>query len=157
VLSTTPTGGHLDYTEGLHVGYRGWARAGTAPAYPFGHGLGYTTWSYDAIAADAAGVAGGAPVRVTLTNTGDRTGRQLVQLYLSRPDSTVDRPELWLAAFTTVTAAPGETVTAELVLPTEAFRHWSVPDHGWRVEPGTYTLTAGPTATDRPLRTAVEA
>jgi beta-glucosidase len=69
----------------------------------------------------------------------------------------VDRPDLWLAAFTTVTAAPGESVTAELVLPPEAFRHWSVPDHGWRVEPGSYTLTAGPTATDRPLRTAVEA
>jgi beta-glucosidase len=151
VLSTTPTDGRLDYAEGLHVGYRAWARATAAPAYPFGHGLGYTTWSYDALE-----VSGG-NARVTVTNTGERTGRQLVQLYLSRTDSAVDRPALWLAGFTTVTAGPGETTTAELTLPAEAFRHWSTAEHGWRVEPGRYLLTAGPSATDRPLTATVDA
>ncbi len=51
VTATTPTGGELPYTEGVFIGYRAWEKAGTVPAYAFGHGLGYTTWAYDTVTA----------------------------------------------------------------------------------------------------------
>ena len=117
--STTPVDGRLDYTEGLHIGYRRFLRDGVAPAYWFGHGLGYTTWSYDDVAVSSTEVA------VTVTNTGTRAGRELVQVYLSRADSDVERPVRWLAAHTWVAAEPGESATARVVVPQRAFEHWS--------------------------------
>src|SRR5665647_1205356 len=75
VLDVRPTDGVLRYDEGIHIGYRAWQRIGRAPAYPFGFGLGYTTWRYDAVAVDAAG-DGDVVVRVDLANTGDRSGRR---------------------------------------------------------------------------------
>ena len=103
--STTPVDGRLDYVEGLHIGYRRFLRDGVAPAYWFGHGLGYTTWSYDELAVSST------EVTVTVTNTGTRAGRELVQVYLSRADSEVDRPVRWLAAHTWVEAEPGVATT----------------------------------------------
>ncbi|MCO5557596.1 hypothetical protein L7F22_011162 [Adiantum nelumboides] len=91
VLSGRPTGGVLRYDEGVHVGHRNWLRHGETPAYPFGHGLGYTTWTLDDAVAGPWS-ADGVAVTVTLTNTGDRAGRQVVQAYLSRPGSDVERP-----------------------------------------------------------------
>jgi beta-glucosidase len=152
VLGTQPVDGHLDYAEGLHVGYRAWLRTDTPPAYPFGHGLGYTTWSYECLDAPAA-IAGGqdVPVRVRLRNTGGRAGKEVVQVYLSRSDSAIDRPALWLAGFCVVRAGPGAEVTAEVRLAARAFQHWSADGHAWRTEPGGYQLTAGRSVADRPL------
>ena len=106
VRDVTPTDGRLDYTEGIHVGYRAWLRADRTPAFPFGYGLGYTTWSFDAIeVTDAAGAdaaasgPGDAVVRVTVTNTGDRAGKHVVQVYAERADSEVERPVRWLVGF----------------------------------------------------------
>jgi beta-glucosidase len=81
-------------------------------------------------------------------NTGDRPGKEVVQAYLARPDSAIDRPAVWLAGFAVVRAGPGETVTAEIPLPVRAFQHW---DEGWRIEPGAFELTAGRSVADRPL------
>ncbi|MGS2809144.1 beta-glucosidase [Nocardia sp. MW-W600-9] len=142
VLSTTPVDGVLDYPEGIHIGYRAWLRAGTEPAYPFGHGLGYTTWSTEDLAVD------GRTVSITVTNTGDRDGKQVVQAYLSRPDSAVDRPVRWLAGFTAVTLAPGESRTVSITLPDRAFQHWG-PD-GWETEPGEFTVRVGTSVADLP-------
>ena len=117
VLDTRPVEGRLEYAEGIHVGYRAWARAGTDPAFPFGHGLGYTTWAYEDLEAPATADAGHqVVVRVRLANRGRRPGREVVQAYLSRPGSTVERPALWLAGFAVVRAEPGQAVTAELRL-----------------------------------------
>jgi beta-glucosidase len=140
VLLTQPSRGVLEYAEGLHVGYRAWARAAVAPAYPFGHGLGYTTWDYD-----GADVAGGA-VRVRLRNTGARAGREVVQAYLSRPGSAVERPALWLAGYAAVEAGPGEAAEAVIALDERAFRHWA--GARWQVEPGAYTVRVGRSAGD---------
>ncbi|MFI6315480.1 beta-glucosidase [Nocardia fusca] len=142
VLNTTPVDGVLDYTEGIHIGYRAWLRAGIEPAYPFGHGLGYTTWSTNDL------VIAGRTVSLTVTNTGDRPGKQVIQAYLSRPDSVIDRPVRWLAAFTAVTLAPGESRIVTLSLPRRAFEHWG-PD-GWEIEPGEFTVQAGTSVTDLP-------
>ena len=136
--TTTPVDGRLDYTEGLHIGYRRFLRDGVEPAYWFGHGLGYTTWSYDGLAVSPDEVA------VTLTNTGARAGRELVQLYLSREDSLVERPVRWLAAHTWVEAEPGASVTARIVVPERAFEHWA--DGAWAREPGAFRVEVGRSA-----------
>ena len=125
VLSTTPVDKRLPYTEGIHIGYRAWLRAGTTPAYPFGHGLGYTTWAYEDVTVD------GLTARVTVRNTGTRPGKEVVQAYLSRPGSTVDLPIRWLAGFAVVRAQPGEAVTVEVPLDQRSFQHW---DGGWSTE-----------------------
>ncbi|MEU4595828.1 glycoside hydrolase family 3 C-terminal domain-containing protein [Nocardia sp. NPDC023988] len=142
VLNTTPVDGVLDYAEGIHIGYRAWLRAGTEPAYPFGHGLGYTTWSTDDLVVD------GHTVSITVTNTGDRDGKHVVQAYLARPDSTVDRPVRWLAGFAAVTLAAGESRTVSLDLPDRAFQHWG--SDGWETEPGEFTVHVGTSVTDLP-------
>ena len=147
VLSTQPSRGVLDYAEGLHVGYRAWARAGAAPAYPFGHGLGYTRWEYESVEAD------GRELRVRVRNAGARTGREVVQAYLSRPGSAVERPALWLAGYAAVEAPAGETAEAVVVLDPRAFRHWT--EHGWAAEPGAFTVRVGRSAGDLRLEAEV--
>ncbi|MFF8408346.1 glycoside hydrolase family 3 protein [Streptomyces omiyaensis] len=151
VTEVTPTGGELHYAEGLFIGYRAWDRAGAVPAYPFGHGLGYTTWSYDALEATPG------TVTVRLTNTGDRPGRETVQLYLAPLADTVERPARWLAAFAGVEAAPGETVEAVIELPRRAFEIWDEEKNAWTLVPGRYELHAAHSLADARLTTTVEA
>ncbi|MFI1917900.1 beta-glucosidase [Nocardia sp. NPDC020380] len=144
VLNTKPAADNaLPYEEGIHIGYRAWLKSGVAPAYPFGHGLGYTSWEL----ADLK--VSGRTATVSVRNTGARPGRQVVQAYLSRSVSTVDRPVRWLSGFAAVEAAPGETVTATIELPQRSFEHWT--DQGWTVEPGAFTLHIGTSVTDLPL------
>ena len=133
--SPTPIDGTLPYTEGLAIGYRWYDSTARTPLFPFGHGLGYTTWRYLAAHPTATGVT------VRLRNTGDRPGSEVVQVYASKPDSTVTRPLRWLAAWTIVTAEPGEEVTADIPLPARAFQHWA--DGAWQTEPGSFLLHIG--------------
>ncbi|MFI9010818.1 glycoside hydrolase family 3 C-terminal domain-containing protein [Actinosynnema sp. NPDC053489] len=143
VSNVAPEHGKLRYDEGLHLGYRAWHRVDASPAYWFGHGLGYTSWAYEEVTATAAGV------RVRVRNTGERAGREVVQVYVTRPDSAVERPERWLGGWAVATAAPGEAVEVDVDLPERAYRHWT-PD-GWAVEPGAFTLLVGRSAGDTPL------
>ncbi len=144
VLDTQPVDGQLGYEESIHVGYRAWARAGNKPAYAFGSGLGYTDWALvDAEVPEA--VDGEVVLTARLRNTGGRAGRTVVQAYLSRPDSDVERPALWLAGFAIVTADAGEEATASITLAPRAFQHW---DDGWQLEPGTFRLALGFAADD---------
>ncbi|GEB58970.1 glycoside hydrolase family 3 protein [Streptomyces gardneri] len=150
VTEVTPTEGVLDYTEGVFIGYRAWDRAGAVPAYAFGHGLGYTTWSYDSLTA--------APETVTvrLTNTGDRTGREVVQIYLAPVADQVERPARWLAAFASVEAAPGETVETEIALPRRAFEIWDEEKGDWALVPGAYEVVAAHSLVDARLTATLE-
>lgn len=149
VTATRPVDGRLDYAEGLHIGHRAWLRAGREPAYWFGHGLGYTTWEYAAVHAPAH-VTAGEPftARVTVRNTGSRAGREVIQVYLARPDSAVERPERWFAGYATVRAEAGRTASVEVVVGPRALRHWSEAHHGWATEPGPYRLIVGRSAGD---------
>ena len=147
VTRTRPVDGRLDYTEGLHTGYRAWLREAREPAYWFGHGLGYTTWEYEHVDAPARiGIGDPFTVRVTLRNTGRRPGREVVQVYLARPASTVERPARWLAGYAAVHADPDRTVTAEVIVTPRALRHWSSEEKTWRTEPGPYRLMVGRSA-----------
>ncbi|MDI6516759.1 glycoside hydrolase family 3 C-terminal domain-containing protein [Streptomyces coelicoflavus] len=163
VTRTLPDGGRLAYDEGLHLGYRGWLRHRHTPAYWFGHGLGYTTWSYDELTAPATTTAtvGSVPgddltVRVRVRNTGARAGREVVQVYLARPASALDRPVRWLAGYAAVRARPGEAVTATVRVPARALCHWSVAEHAWRTEAGHWRVLAGRSAGDVPLAADLE-
>jgi beta-glucosidase len=153
VCSTTrPVGGVLPYAEGLDVGYRAWAGSDRRPAYWFGHGLGYTDWAYAGIDAPAVIAAGeDATVWVRVANMGNRRGKEVVQVYLARPESSVRRPSVWLAGFTVVTADPGEVRDIDIRIAARAFQHWSVTAHAWQAEPGTFRLSVGRSAGDRPL------
>lgn len=146
VLDVTPVDGKVAYDEGVHVGYRAWLRAGTDPAYPFGHGLGYTTWSIDGVSATPTVREGDAViVTATVANTGDRAGKHVVQVYASRAESAVDRPVRWLVGFAPVRLAAGASTEVSIEVPARAFAHW---DGSWQYESGTFTLHVGASVVD---------
>jgi beta-glucosidase len=145
VWTVEPTDGRLSYEEGLHIGYRAWARraGGPAPALAFGSGLGYTDWRV-ADARITADAAGGARVTATVSNIGGRAGKQVVQAFISRADdSGIERPALWLAGFAVVRAEAGTDTTITIDLAPRAFQHWSVPERAWITEPGRYAVRLG--------------
>lgn len=151
VTNVTPTDGKLTYTEDLLIGYRAWDNATTAPAYSFGHGLGYTTWDYESIEQD------GSAVTVRVRNTGTRRGREVVQVYLAPIDDAVARPVRWLAGFAGVEAEPGDTAEAVITLPRRAFEIWDVNSNSWSYCPGSYEIRAAHSAADQRLTLRMEA
>ncbi|GAA2560394.1 glycoside hydrolase family 3 C-terminal domain-containing protein [Winogradskya consettensis] len=154
IFAVQPRDGVVSYDEGVMIGYRAWDLTGVPPLYAFGHGLGYTTWTYETLAVTATEAV------VTLTNTGARTGREIVQVYAGPSGEAPSgvgprgvlpgRPQRWLAGFVPVTAHPGETVTVRIPLPE---RTWQVWDEGWHTVPGAYAITAAH-ALDDPRLTA---
>jgi len=139
VLDVTPRDGVLTYEEGIHIGYRAWLKANATPEFPFGFGLGYTTWTAGESAVDQD-PDGNTTVTASLTNTGARAGKQIVQVYVSRKNSAIDRPVRWLAGFAAVRAEAGETVTATIAVDRRAFANW---DAGWKYEEGQFELSLG--------------
>jgi beta-glucosidase len=154
VLDVTPTDGKVRYDEGIHVGYRAWLRAAVEPAFSFGSGLGYTTWALTDLSVTAAATpAGDATVEVTVANTGARPGKQVVQVYLARPESAVERPVRWLAAHAVVRLGAGQTERVSIDVPARAFAHW---DRGWQYEPGAFHVAVGTSSMDLPLDASIE-
>lgn len=148
VLDCIPdVSGRVTYAEGLHIGYRAWLRADTAPAFPFGHGLSYTSWDVTAVNAmtEESQPEGDVTVTAAVTNTGDRAGKQVVQVYASRAQSEVERPSKWLVGFAPVRSDAGGSTSVEIPIARRRFAHF---DSGWQVEPGTYTLHIGTSVTD---------
>lgn len=139
--------GHVRYGEGVMVGYRHYTTVGRPVRYPFGHGLGYTTVVTSGLQVTASG-DDAASVSVTVTNTGDRPGRHVVQVYVATTAGPVRRPARELRAFTSVPLEPGESRTVELALDRRAFAHWDVREGGWVVAPGEYTVQVGASAAE---------
>nr|WP_240495468.1 glycoside hydrolase family 3 C-terminal domain-containing protein [Streptomyces showdoensis] len=150
VTEVTPTDGELHYDEGVFIGYRAWDKAGADPAYAFGHGLGYTTWTYDSLVV----TPDSATVRVT--NTGARPGRETVQIYLAPVTDSVERPARWLAAFASVEAGAGETVEATVELPRRAFEIWDEEKNAWTLVTGGYQVLAAHSLADARLTATLE-
>jgi len=145
VLVTTPVDGKVAYSEGIHVGYRAWlkqqAEGGAAPALPFGFGLGYTTFELAAPHAPQSVLAGNdVVVHVPVRNTGSRSGREVVQVYLERAESAVERPVRWLAGYAGTHLAPGGTDSVEVRIPARSLGHY---DGGWQFEPGPFRILVG--------------
>ena len=145
VSNCTPINGQVVYEEGIHIGYRAWLKSGAKPAYNFGYGLGYTTWEFGAVTAPTAVEAGSdVELSIPVTNTGSRSGKQVVQVYASRSGSAIDRPVRWLVGFAEVHAAAQETVTAKINIRGREFAHWA---NGWDYETGTFELHIGTSVT----------
>jgi beta-glucosidase len=162
-LRVEPHHGVLRYDEGLFIGYRAWQRGATEPAYWFGHGLGYTDWAYEGLdvrrvenTADEDPYGTAAEVTVLVRNTGERTGREIVQVYLAHDGADPSRPERHLAAFTTVEAAAGDEVVARMHIPLRAFQTWDTTTGAWRLRAGVYGVEAGRSVADRRLTTALD-
>ena len=148
VLSVTPVDGILRYDEDVFIGYRAFERSGIAPRFAFGHGLGYTSWTYEGVAVQSLPkpdvtmgelAAVRAKVTVTVRNTGHRAGREVVQVYAGPASPDDRRPRRWLAGFASVMAGPGDAVTVTIEMPERAFQVW---DGGWTTLPGEYVIEA---------------
>jgi beta-glucosidase len=145
--------GKVRYGEGVLVGYRGFDAAERQVGYPFGHGLTYTTFAYSGL--DVVAGAESVRIAVTVTNTGSRAGREVVQLYVGSTSAEVVRPPRELRDFAKVALAPGQAQRVEFVLGPRAFAHWSAARHRWVVEPGTAVVAVGPSSRDLPLQASV--
>ena len=137
---------HVRYGEGLFVGYRWYDARELEVAFPFGHGLSYTTFAYgDAtVESDDAGLT----LRVTVTNTGDRAGSEVVQVYTSLPGSAVVRAPRELKGFAKVALAAGESREVAVLVRREDLAYWDTRIGAWVVEPGTYAVEVGASSRD---------
>lgn len=144
--------GHVRYSEGIFVGYRGYDARELEVAYPFGHGLSYTTFEYsDASAAVTAD--GDLQVEVTISNTGRRRGREIVQVYTGLPGSGISRAVRELKAFASVELASGASQKVRLVVDREDLAYWDTRIDAWTVEPGEYRIDVA--ASSRDVRASV--
>ena len=157
VLHATPQSGDLAYAEGLLVGYRGYDRRETEPLFGFGHGLGYTDWTYESLGSGSESVSAGADLSVVVgvRNSGRRAGREVVQVYLEAQDDDPRRPLRVLAAFGTVDGEPGTQTDVRLTVPARAFARYDDHRREWVWKPGTYTLRAGRSSRDLRLKAEV--
>ncbi|HET9848437.1 MAG TPA: glycoside hydrolase family 3 C-terminal domain-containing protein [Candidatus Dormibacteraeota bacterium] len=153
VLRAHPQAGEVVYAEGLLVGYRGYDRKGSTPLYCFGHGLGYTDWTYESLTPATVSISAddALSVAVKLRNAGERAGREVVQLYLEGPDDDASRPLRSLAGFALVHAEPGQTVEARVTVPPRTFARFDAQLGEWTAHPGTYRLHAGRSSRDLKL------
>lgn len=139
--------GHVRYAEGLFVGYRWYDARDLEVAYPFGHGLSYTTFRYGGATA-MVGPGGDVEVRVTVTNTGPRDGREVVQVYTALPGSGVQRPARELKAFAAVPLAAGETRDVVLTVRRSDLAYWDRRVDRWIVEGGLYRIDVAASSRD---------
>jgi len=148
-------GGVATYSEGVFVGYRHYDESGIAPLFPFGYGLSYTTFRTSRLTVAPArrgSTSGPLTVSVDVTNTGSRTGSDVVELYIGHPaDSVVPEPPHQLQAFAKVQLRPGQTRRVVLELSPQAFAYWNTTANAWTVQPGTYTISVGSSSRDLPL------
>ena len=146
--------GQVQYSEGVHVGYRGYAALGLRPHYPFGFGLSYTTFQYEDLSLSQEELHGGAPLTVsfTLKNIGDTAGTEVAQVYLQRPDSSAVK----LVGWTREVLESGEERCVHLTLDPMSierpFSLWNDALHRWEPQSGRYTLLVGPSSAALPCR-----
>jgi len=147
VTQVVPKDGELPYTEDVFIGYRAWEKESRTPSYPFGHGLGYTDWTYESVEVDENGTT----ARIRVRNSGERAGREVVQVYLAPTEPGPDRPARRLAGFAGVEAAPGEAAEAVIPVPRRAFEVWDEATNSWSFVKGSYEIQASRSITDRRL------
>jgi beta-glucosidase len=142
------------YAEGIFVGYRHYDTNKVAPAFPFGHGLSYTTFDYRNLVLDSHTVHPGGSVSVCLeiSNRGRRAGKEVVQVYVRDVASRLPRPEKELKAFLKVDLAPGESEFICMTLDARALSYWDPEAGGWTAEPGEFEVLVGSSSRDIRLR-----
>ncbi|HRC12554.1 MAG TPA: glycoside hydrolase family 3 C-terminal domain-containing protein [Dermatophilaceae bacterium] len=145
---------HTRYGEGLFVGYRWFDARDLAVAFPFGHGLSYTTFEHGSSSATVS-EHGDITISVRISNTGTVAGREVVQVYSSLAGSAVQRPRRELKAFASVALGAGEARVVELTVRRSDLAYWDTAAGSWIVEGGEYDLQVG--ASSRDIRSTLTA
>ncbi len=140
----------VNYTEGIFVGYRWHDKEKIKPLFSFGHGLSYTTFEYGKVTADKKDMSenGQISFSVTVKNTGNRAGAEVVQLYISDLKSSLPRPQKELKGFQKVQLNPGEEKTVTFTIDKEALSFFDDAKHAWVAEPGDFDAVIAASATD---------
>jgi beta-glucosidase len=143
----------IKYTEGVFVGYRHFDHDNIKPLFPFGFGLSYTTFAFKNLNVSPASATRG-PVTVSfdVTNTGQRPGAEVAQVYVGATQSSVPRPPKELKGFSKVLLRAGETKHVSIPLDSRAFSYFDVKSHGWTIDPGTYNFYVGSSDADIKLQ-----
>lgn len=137
----------VHYNEGILVGYRYFDTKKVEPRFAFGHGLSYTTFLYENLKL-VKGDLQSVTATVTVRNTGNRPGAEVVQLYVKDIQSSVERPEKELKAFQKILLQPGESKDIIITLPVDAFRFFDEKKMEWVLEPGQFQIMAGSSSRD---------
>jgi beta-glucosidase len=142
------------YGESIYVGYRWYDAREIEPTYCFGHGLSYTTFSYGAVRVESDGED--LIVTLPVTNSGDRDGREIVQVYVSKRDSRVRRPPKELKGFQAVDVSAGATADVTVRIARNDLAYWEERLEGWIVEGGSYTIHVGSSSKDIRCTTVID-
>ncbi|GGG09715.1 beta-glucosidase family protein [Paenibacillus aceti] len=148
----------VNYAEGLFVGYRYYEAKEEQPLFPFGYGLSYTSFAYENISLSKEVMKDSdiIEVLVTVRNTGDRAGKEIVQLYVQSLDSSVIRPVKELKGFEKVELQAGESKEIRFTLDKRSFAYFNTDIHDWFAETGSYDIVVGSSSADTPLRATIK-
>ena len=131
-----------EYRESVYVGYRYYDTSKVRVQYPFGFGLSYTEFTYSDLIIEEDGI------KVSVTNTGDRDGAEVVQMYVGLPNAIVFRPEKELKGFAKVYLKAGESRQIRIPFDDKTFRYWNIKTGQWETETGTYQIMVGASVAD---------
>jgi len=151
-------GTRIQYKEGVFVGYRGYEHSGRKPLFPFGYGLSYTTFDYSNLSVSTGVTKTGtnsfwwAEVAFDVTNTGNRKGAEVAQLYVADRHSKVERPMKELKGFAKINLRPGEKQRVTLKLDKGTLSYFDIQSKQWRVDPGEFEVLVGSSSADIRLR-----
>ena len=147
---------HVEYGEGLFVGYRGFDRRKVEPLFPFGHGLSYTTFEYSGLKVSTPTAKADEKVEISIQvrNSGTRAGAEVVQLYLRDVESSLPRPEKELKRFRRVVLQPGQTETLSFTLDKAAMSFFDPRKQDWVAEAGVFEVLIGASSRDIRLQGA---
>lgn len=144
-LNAYPGDSVVTYQEGILVGYRWFDTKKIEPLYPFGYGLSYTSFAYSDLNTNKKIYRANETIKATLqlTNTGNFSGKETIQLYISKPSSAVERADKELKAFKKVMVQKGATVEVKLEIPVKGLAYYDTQKAKWIVEPGVYKILVG--------------
>ena len=151
-------GDKVEYNEGVFVGYRYYDKKKMEVAFPFGYGLSYTTFAYSNVKTDKDTLTEGGTLQVSVdvTNTGDKYGKEIVQLYVADKTEAIRRPEKELKGFEKVALNPGETKRVTFTLDKRSFAWYSTDIHDWYAASGTYEILIAASSRDIRLTKTIQ-
>jgi len=141
----------VSYDEGVKVGYKWYEAEHKQPLFPFGYGLSYTTYAYSDLKTDSAQKT----VSFAVKNTGKRAGTEIAQVYATLPDAAGE-PFKRLVGWQRVELAPGESKTVSVTVDPQMISIFDEQKNGWELLPGAYTILAGPSSAETPLKGAFQ-
>ena len=145
---------YTKYEEGIYVGYRHFDKNNVIVSYPFGYGLSYTSFEYENMNANVDNET--INITVSVKNTGEVAGKEVVEIYVAKPETTIDRPVQELKAFAkTPLLNPGESVELSLTIPVSDLSYWNEAASAWTLEEGVYRICAAASSRDKRLSTEI--